>query len=426
MRDGVRAFDKMSETAVISAMLLGDDAAMDCAEAVLGDGRAFKIKLHELIYDAILALRDTDTPIDPVNITALIDLKQIGMSREELHVWLVDFTGIGDVWSIESIEYHANRVRDMAELRDVDQRLRRLVMESLTEDADLSNVYDQLQEIMERRSGITSAEVISVSGAKEIYRQYVADIQKRKVNFGWPTIDKATRGLVPGDVCLIFARTNVGKSALAQSMQLSIWERQKIKSIFFSLEMPVTSVYERMASMVSGWEEDAIEKVFLAGDEGRLLEQMERYEEGVFFVEKGKLMLKDIARITKTVDDIGVVFVDYMGLVKALGRTSYERISDIAVNLKAMAKEMNVAMVCVCQLSRKAGDGSVPVTLDMVRDSGQIEEAADIVLGMHRDEKQGCVRLSVLKARRGRKGVSCEVDFTGDTPKIGEVYRNEP
>jgi len=425
VRDGVRAFDKMSETAVISAMLLGDNGAMDTAEAVLGDGRAFKIKVHELIYDAILALRDSDTPIDPANIAALIDLKQIGKSREELHAWLVDFTTIGDVWSIDSIQHHAERVRDMAELRDVDQRLRRLVMDSLTEDADLSNVYDQLEEIMERRSGVASNEVISVSGAKEIYRQYVADIQKKKVNFGWPSIDKDTRGLVPGDVCLIFARTNVGKSALAQSMQLSIWERQKIKSIFFSLEMPVTSVYERMASMITGWKEDAIEGVFLAGDEDRLLEGMTKYEDGVFFVEKSKLMLKDIARITKTVDDVGVIFIDYMGLVKALGRSPYERLSDIATGMKETAKELGIVVVCICQLSRKAGDGSVPVSFEMVRDSGQIEEATDVILGMHRSENDDFIHLSVLKARRGRKGASCEVNFFGDTPKIVEVYRNE-
>lgn len=423
MQDGVRAFNRMSETTVISAMLLGDDGALDCAEAILGnDGRAFRMKLHELVYDAILSLREGDAPIDPTNIAALVDVEQIGMSKDALHSWLVDFTYIGDTWSMESIEYHANQVRELAELRDVDVRLRRLVMESLTPDADLDNVYSQLEEILEKRGGMHSAEVISVSMAKEMYQQYVADIQKRKVNFGWPSIDAATRGLVPGDVCLIFARTNVGKSALAQSMQLSIWERQSIRSIFFSLEMPVTSVYERMVSMVTGWKESAVEEVFLQKDEDRLVDpQMEVYQEGVFFVEKGGLTLKDISRITRETEDIGVIFLDYMQLLKGLGRTPYERISGIATGLKEMAKELSLAVVCISQLSRKGGDGTIAVTLDMARDSGQIEEATDVILAMHREEDDAFINLTVLKARRGRRGATCELGFHGDTPKIVKI-----
>lgn len=422
MRDGIRAFNKASEETVISAMLLGDDGALDCARGILGDtGDAFRMKLHELVYDAVLALRDENVPIDAANIAALVDLEQVGMSKDELYMWVVEYTDIGDVWPMESIEYHAKKVRDLAELRDVDQRLRRMIMESMTVDADLDSVYKQLEEVLERRVGEGSAEVISVSKAKTIYQQYISEIQQRKVNFGWPSIDTATRGLVPGDVCLIFARTNVGKSALAQSMQLSIWERQSIKSIFFSLEMPVTSVYERMVSMVTGWQESAIEDLFLQKDEDRLLGDMDKYEDGVLFVEKGGLTLRDVARITKGVDDVGAVFIDYMGLVKALGRSPYERLSDIATGLKDMAKELGLVVVCICQLNRKGGDGTVPVTFDMVRDSGQIEEATDVILGMHREEDDAYINLNVLKARRGRRGAECRVGFQGDTPKIVEI-----
>jgi len=422
MKDGIRAFNKASEETVISAMLLGDDGALDCARGILGErGDAFRMKRHELVYDAVLALKDQDIPIDAANISALVDLEQIGMSRDELYLWVVEYTDIGDVWPMDSIEFHAKKVKDLAELREVDQRLRRVVMENMSEEADLENVYAQLEEVLERRRDTTSAEVISVPKAKAMYQQYVAEIQQRKVNFGWPSIDTATRGLVPGDVCLIFARTNVGKSAMAQSMQLSIWERQSIKSIFFSLEMPVTSVYERMVSMVTGWQESAIEDLFLQNDEDRLTTDMDKYEEGVFFVEKGNLTLRDISRITKGVDDVGVIFIDYMGLVKALGRTPYERLSDIATGLKMMAKDLGVVVVCICQLSRKAGDGTIPVGIEMVRDSGQIEEATDVILGMHREEDDAFINLTVLKARRGRRGAECRVGFQGDTPKIVEI-----
>ena len=110
-----------------------------------------------------------------------------------------------------------------------------------------------------------------------------------------------------------------------------------------------------------------------------------------------------------------------MGLVKALGRSPYERLSDIATGLKDMAKELGLVVVCICQLNRKGGDGTVPVTFDMVRDSGQIEEATDVILGMHREEDDAYINLNVLKARRGRRGAECRVGFQGDTPKIVEI-----
>lgn len=421
MREGIKSFDKNSETTVISAILLGDDTALEATQAILGDGSAFRIKLHELVYDAVMALWETDTPIDPSNIANLIDVSRIGMSLDQIFAWVLDWVQIADVWSIDVIKYHAQRVADMAELRNIDQRLRRILMENMSDNADLENVYEQLESVLSKHRQPESAEVISVQQARERYIQYVAEIQQRKIKFGWPDVDNATRGLIPGDVCLIYARTNVGKSALAQSMQLSIWERQQVRSIFFSMEMIVESVYERMASMVTGWSEEDIEKIFLDNDHDRLVD-LSGYDDGVLFVDRGGLTLAEIGRITRSADDIGIIFIDYMQLVKGNGSTSYERLSNTARALKDLAKELGIAVVCLCQLSRKGGDGTVPVQLDMARDSGQIEEATDVILGLHKDEESGSLKLSVLKARRGRNGVTCSMGFYADTPKIVQIH----
>lgn len=420
MKEGIRAFDKSSEETVISAMLIGDDA-VDMAEQILESGAKFRTKLFELVYDAILALRDTDTPIDATNIAGLVDGSLVGMSKQEIYEWALDYTSIGDIWSHESIRWHAERIRDLAEVRNVDQRLRRLMMENMTDEADLSSVYAQLEEILRNQIRYTNPEVMNVETAAEKYREFVASIQQNRISFGWPSVDRSTRGLVPGDVCLIFARTNVGKSALAQSMQLSIWTRQKIRSIFFSMEMPVTSVFERLVSMTTGWKEDAIEQFFREGDEERITD-LSTYGDGMLFVDRAGLSLKDISRISETQDEIGVIFIDYMGLIRTKGLSLYERLSGVATELKEMAKELGIVIVCVCQVSRKAGDGTTPITIDMGRDSGQIEEAADVILGMHRDKDDDTIiRLTVLKARRGRKGATCQMGFHGDSPKLVEI-----
>lgn len=420
MREGIRAFDRTSEEAVISAMLLGDEA-VNVAERILGNGAAFRIKFYEMVYDAILALRDAGDIIDPANVAHLIDLEAIGKTRNEVYQWLLGWADIAEVWGIESVEYHAQRIKDFYELRRIDIDLRRVVNNNMTDAAELDDMYEELEAILGRRPDIVTPDIITVSGARELYRQYIKDIQRRKIKTGWPGVDNAIRGLVPGDVCLIFARTNVGKSALAQSMQMSIWERQQIKSIFFSMEMPVTSVFERMFSMMSGWSENDVEDIFLKGDDERVA-KIEAYEEGVFFCDKPGLTLEQIETITESAEDIGVIFIDYMGLIKTVGRSFYERLSDVAKDLKTMAKALDKVIICIVQVNRKGGDGTIPITIDMGRDSGQIEEASDVILGMHKDEKeQGVMHLTVVKARRGRKGYSCKIGFWGDTPKIIEL-----
>lgn len=421
MRDGIRAHNLSAEKYVLSAMLSYPEL-MKPIRGVLGeDFDAFYGAFHQQIYLAAISLADSNQPeITMSSMLALLDTEKTHKTKEEHEEYLYELMDSG-LKNIPRAKHEAQVVLDLAELRRLDQDLRDIVNMNLSVDADLAATYDRLKELLEKRQQRSPAEVYTVSEAALAYSQYIKNMKKERIRFGWGEIDNATRGLLPGEVCLILARSGVGKSALAQSLQLGVWERQRIRSVFFSMEMPISAVYERIASMATGWLETRVEDAYLNGN-GEAIKALGEYLSGLYYVEKAGLSLDDISAITMGLDDIGMIVIDYMGLVRAKGRTDYERTSAVARELKTLAKETQTAVVCICQTSRAAGDGTIPVAVHMGRDSGAIEEGADVILGMHRDEQDGQIlHLAVLKARRGRAGTMIEMGFWKDTPKIVAV-----
>ena len=266
--------------------------------------------------------------------------------------------------------------------------------------------------------------VHNLASAGEAYKEYVHNLNESKIRLGWPAIDQATRGFVRGDVVILLARSGVGKSAFAQTFQLDVWKRHQTRSIFFSLEMPITSIFERAASISTGWSEDDIEEMYTSGQESRVISDMEDcIEGGVFLVDKSGLSLNNMQRIVEKTGNIGLIVIDYLGLVGSpYTKTQYERISDVAKQLKELAKEANAVVLCIAQTSRVGGDGTERISLDSARDSGVIEESADVILGMHRDSQDDKVlHLYVLKSRRGRAGAETRLSFEGETPRIYEL-----
>lgn len=288
---------------------------------------------------------------------------------------------------------------------------------------DLAVLCTKCHELYHTHLSFGSVKVYSMADAAGEYQEYVDAIQSRKVKLGIPEIDHSIRGLIAGDVCVIVARSGVDKSALAQSLMHSIWERQRIRSIFFSMEMSVSAVFERSASMITGLQEREIEEKFSKEDASLLIEQVSACD-GIMYVDQAGLTLEEIRATTQHQSDIGMIVIDYMGLVKtaASGERAYERLSEIARELKTLAKRTKTVVLCISQTNRSAGDGTVQVSMEMARDSGVIEEGADVILGMHRDPvRSGIIPVYVLKGRRGRSGVETEMSFLGDTPRIVPV-----
>jgi replicative DNA helicase len=404
------------ETWVLGAILEDYRQVMPRVIEILETSESFYSEAHQKIYQAMLSLYAANKPIDLLSVT-----EELRKSQQLDEVGGVIY--LDELWescpTAANIEYHAMQISEPAARRNLAQQALSLYHAAIAPDTDMEDLYKQAQDIS-RMVLTEETRVFNIQEACNAYIEFIQNMQQRKLKLGWHEIDRATRGLIPGDVCIIMARSGVGKSAVVQTLQLDAWDRQGVASIFFSLEMPVAAVFERAASMKSGWDENVIEEMFLTGQQSTIVESLDNIlYGGIYICDKANLTLSQIQRIVEGKKGLGLVIIDYMGLVQGDGNTQYERTSSIARGLKQLAKETGTVVVCVCQTSRAGGTGNDKVTLAMARDSGVTEEGCDVMIGMHRPpDTDGIILAYVLKARRGRIGVETELMFHGNTPRL--------
>jgi len=259
------------------------------------------------------------------------------------------------------------------------------------------------------------------------YELYAKETQKRLCVIDIPTLGPAIRGIAPGEVMTIIARQGIGKTALLINLLMRIGYGLDFWKHFFSMEQPSIQIWERMASIANAKAGKDIQKIF-EGDDASLRSKMKIYTRRLFnhvtFCEKSSLDPEHMMQIVRHTEEnvlgrkIGLVAVDYLGRMAGKG-DSYERASDNARGLKDMAKELDCAVIALSQASRKAGgDGTTELDAESGRDSGQIEEASDMVVTMWRPDKKSksaddneIIRLKLDKNRKGPSPVTVDLRF---------------
>jgi hypothetical protein len=260
-----------------------------------------------------------------------------------------------------------------------------------------------------------------------IYVANARDVTRRRFIIPClPDISKAIRWNT-GEVLVYLGRTGTGKSLLLQNTCHHVATVQNTGVIMFSLEMPKELCFERGMSIESGWSTEAIEQFCIDNEERRLNEYIKRLQ-NLYIVDRAGLTIEQIEDLINKIDGVRFVGIDYMTLVRGEGRTQYEKISNVAVRLKEVAKNTDCAIMLLAQLNRTAGEGNIPVSLTMARDSGMIEECADSVLGGYEDaEEEGLVIVDLLKNRKGKgkKAISEYIMLLGESVKMVSVDKSK-
>jgi KaiC/GvpD/RAD55 family RecA-like ATPase len=281
-----------------------------------------------------------------------------------------------------------------------------------------------------KASSIEDIKVWTLEEIEKLYSVNVKDTTKKRIQLQClPEISKAIRWNT-GEVGVILGRTGVGKSNFLQTIAQDVAGRQGIPTLMFSLEMPKELVYERGVSIETGWSPDAIEQFYMDDDAHKLLEfnKQIRKLENFKIIDKAGLTIQQIEDCIINQGNVRFVAVDYMTLVKGEGRTDYERVSFVARKLKEVAKNTDTAILMLVQLSRAGGDGTTKVSMTMARDSGQVEEAADYILSLYRDEEDDRIIISdLLKNRKGKnsKTLSEYMMFLGESVKMVALEKKE-
>ena len=291
---------------------------------------------------------------------------------------------------------------------------------------DLSEVLDSIRMTGES-NGKTLAQI-----TRENKDNYFREIDKPRVMLGLPTLDDILGGLEGGDLILIGARPAVGKSAFATQITSHFAELDK-KVGYFNLEMQEKQVYERFVASRSGIELTRIRRaIAYQNDEEQRFREANEYleKQNQIVISTGSKRISDIRADAKR-QGYDVIIIDYMQLVKpdrTYGANRYAEVGAISHAVKALAMEMNIPVIGLCQLNRvsEAREDREP-TMAELRESGDFEQDASVIMLLWNTDKDDrskkCIKVD--KSRQGKTG-KVDLEFDGDTMRFTEYDKFRP
>ncbi|MEN2985818.1 MAG: replicative DNA helicase [Thermodesulfovibrionaceae bacterium] len=408
-----------AEQAVLGAVLLEGEAITKAIEVVSPED--FYRESHRKIYTAMLELFEKNEPIDLITLTDHLrdkaQLDEVGGLSYISHLATV-------VPTSANIRYHAKLVREKALLRSLIKACTEIITKAYEEPEDAEQMLDQAErlifEISEKR---TTTNIYPMKDViKQAFKIIESMYEKKTVITGVPSgfkdLDELTSGFQPGDFIIIGGRPGMGKTAFALNIAQHVGVELGEPVAFFSLEMAKEQIAVRLLSSLAMINASALRKGFISKrDWERLTDAALKLSEAPIYIDDSSQMSvlevrAKARRLRLEKGKLALIIIDYLQLLRS--RTAYEvreqEISEISRSLKALAKELKVPVVALSQLNRsveKSGDKRP--TLANLRESGAIEQDADVIIFLYRDEvynrknteNKGKAEVIVAKQRNG-------------------------
>ena len=435
--------DLIAEQSVLGGMLLSKDAISDVVEIL--KERDFYRPAHELIFDAILDLYGRGEPADAITVAAELtkrgDIARAG-GAPYLH------TLINAVPTAANASFYAKIVRERAIARRLVEAGTKIVQLGYSTEGDIDDVVDQAQaevyQVTERRA---SEDYVQLNTLLEETFDEMERISKgvgpEGVLSGFRDLDKLTNGFHPSNMIVIAARPAVGKSTLALDIVRNAAIHEKKTAVIFSLEMSRSEITMRMLSAEARVALNSIRSGALTDDEwARLARRMGEISDAPLFIDdSANLSMMEIrakARRLKQRHDLKLIVIDYLQLMSSGKKVEnrQQEVSEFSRHLKLMAKELDIPVIAISQLNRSPEQRAdkKPMLSDL-RESGAIEQDADMVILLHREDlydkqnRSGEADLFVVKHRNGPTRdliVSAQLHFSRfvDVPSPNQNFGN--
>lgn len=390
-----------AEQSVLGGLLLDPDKLPETMQ-ILKPGH-FQRSINRDIYASMLELFDKN--ILPDVVTVLDEMKRKGIGGEKASAYLVSMAEA--VPSTRNILEYASLVADTS--RRVDARQKTAELLDMLGTGELAACQEAAGEIMK---SLTHTTVKDTWTAGEAFLEYYVSLKDPQtfLRTGFTALDKKAR-ISPGDYVVVGGRPSSGKTALTLQMASNMANRHK--AVYFSLETRTGKIMRRLAALMGGGTMD--ELLDHAADWQKLYEAGERIKPlNISIVESsgwtvGQIKAKSIQLGAE------VIFIDYLGLITSKGNGLYEQTTNISRDLHIMAQQTGITVVALSQLKR--GERAEPTMQDL-RQSGQIEQDADIILLLHRDEgNDGRRDVIVAKNKEGEVG-KLPFSFSGPGQKF--------
>ena len=393
-------YNMQAEQSVLGAVLLKPETLTDLVEIIRPE--MFYTRQNAQIYSEMLRLFTSDQTIDFVTLLDAVISDGVFPSADEAKVYL---TGLAEtVPSISNVKAYAQIVQEKYLVRQLMGVAKDILQDAGDEpDADLL-LENAEQRIYEIRSGRDSSALTPLSSSMvetltNLQKISGPDADKYKgIPTGFRLLDTVLTGLGRGDLIILAARPGMGKTSFALNIATRVAMQQKVPVAIFSLEMTCEQLTDRILSSTAGIDSQAFRTGRLNNSDWNDFAQATSllYNAPIYMDDSSGISVPEIKAKIRTINQdpkkekIGLVIIDYLQLMQSAKRTEsrVQEISDITRNLKIMAKELNVPVIALSQLSRAAekttGRSDHRPQLSDLRDSGSIEQDADIVLFLYR------------------------------------------
>jgi len=410
-----------AEQAVLGAVLLDSVAIISVMETLKPDD--FYRQAHQYIFEAMVELNGDNEPIDLITLSTRLQAKQ----------QLAEIGGIQYLTELASavptaanVGYYAKLVEEKAMLRRLIRAATEIVTNGYAGADDVGSLLSEAEmrilEIANRKSssGFISIKEVLMEVFEKVESLYNSRGTTTGIPSGFPDLDRMTSGFQRSDLIIVAARPSVGKTAFALNVAQNVAVRAKETVAIFSLEMSAAQLVQRIICAEANVDAGRIRTGNLEGDDWEKLTMAigTLSDAEIYIDDTPAITVADIrakCRRLKKEKGLGMILIDYLQLIAGRGKAGENRqqeVSEISRTLKQIARELEVPVIALSQLSRgvEQRQDKRPMMSDL-RESGSIEQDADIVAFLYRDdyydkesEKKNIIEIIIAKQRNGPVG----------------------
>lgn len=422
------------ERALLGALLLNANAIYEVADEVGVD--SFYAGKHRTIFDAMLSLHAKGEPIDVVTVSGkLKERKQLSDVGGAAYLSELANTAA----SPGSARHYARSVQTKFVLRSLIDAAARIGELGFVEDREIEAVLDEAQAAVFAVTNAPSMRSFTslkdeLAGAwdrLEHLQKHAGSI--RGVPTGFPALDNMLAGFQKSDLIILAARPSIGKTSLALDIARQTATKHKTSVGIFSLEMSSQQLVDRMLAAEAGVDSWRLRTGKISKDDeyDRLQEGIATLSEAPIYIDDKPgmtvLSMRSVARRLKMERDLGLIIIDYLQLItptsSKAGDSLVQQVTEISRALKGMARELDVPVLALSQLSRAVEQRGGRPRLSDLRDSGSIEQDADVVMFIHREDMTGTrsanerTNVAEILIEKHRNGPVGKVDLRFDEMK---------
>lgn len=449
-QENVPPQDIEAEQAVLGAIFLDAEALVE-AMAVI-EPQDFYRRAHQIIFRSMIALNDRNENIDIITLKSQIEsentLEDVGGISYLTELSQVTPTASG-------VAHYAKIVKDKSTLRELIQAATKIVKEGYSQEGSVEEIVEAAEKgilnVSEKRNSTGFQAIADVlnSTMENIDRLSQQNEEITGLPTGYPELDKMTAGLQPEELIILAARPAVGKTAFALNIAQNIGTRTDRSVAIFSLEMGAESLVNRMLCAEGTIEAGHLRTGQLTEQEWHnlIMAMGSLSNTSIFIDDTPGIKVSEIRarcrRLAQEKGNLGLILIDYLQLIEGSGRESRQQeVSEISRQLKKLAKELKVPVIALSQLSRSVEQrqDKRPVLSD-IRESGSIEQDADIVAFLYREDyyqRQGTeedkneeeqavddvIEVIIEKNRSGARG-TVELLFKKEYNKFASISRRD-